>query len=235
MAEDIGLPTPRRALVVTPHPDDAEIGCGGTIARWVREGAEVFVLLATNGDKGTDDPSMTSERLAEIREREQEEASRALGVREVVFLGYPDGYLEDDHDFRARVVREIRRLRPEVVLTTDPFRRNFYLHRDHRICGLVTMDACFPYARDRLHYPQHEREGLRPHKVRTLLFWGSEDPDTYVDITPTIDLKIKALLCHRSQIKGWDVEEWVRRFARGHGERAGVDYAEAFRRMDFRD
>ena len=225
---------PDRAIVVTPHPDDAEIGCGGTIARWIREGTRVLYVLCTNGDKGSGDPDMTSQRLAEIREREQAEAAEALGVEEVVYLRYPDGGLEDTSEFRGHLVRAIRRFRPQTALCPDPFRTSFYLHRDHRICGQVTMDAVFPYARDRLHYPEHEAEGLEPYKVADVLFWGTETPDTYVDVTDTIQAKIDALKKHASQLGDNDpseIDEFIRGHAQRSGERADVPYAEAFRRV----
>lgn len=227
---------PETALVVTPHPDDAEIGCGGTVAKWIAEGTAVYYVLCTNGDKGTSDPNLTSARLAEIREREQAEAADVLGVREVVYLGYPDGALEDTADFRGRLVHAIRKFKPDAVLATDPHRRGFYLHRDHRMCGIVTMDAVFPYARDRLHYPEHEKEGLQPHKAGDVLFWGTEEPDTFVDITDTIELKIESLKKHASQISSedGDVGDFIRASARRAGQRADVPYAESFRRIRIR-
>ena len=229
---------PEIALVVTPHPDDAEIGCGGTIAKWIAEGTAVYYVLCTNGDKGTSDPDLTSERLAAIREREQAEAAAVLGVREVVYLRYPDGALEDTAEFRGRLVRAIRKFKPDAVFATDPHRRGFYLHRDHRMCGTVTMDAVFPYARDRLHYPEHiEKEGLRTHKATDVLFWGTEEPDTFIDITETIDLKIESLKKHASQVSsddGADVGDFIRAAARRAGERAGAPYAESFRRIRIR-
>ena len=229
---------PERVLVVTPHPDDAEIGCGGTVAKWISEGSEVFYVLCTNGDKGTSDPDMTTDRLAEIREREQQDAADYLGVSEVVYFGYPDGYLEDDHDFRGRLVREIRRLKPDVLFTTDPYRRSFYLHRDHRMCGQVSMDAVYPYSRDRLHYPAHEQEGLESHKVGDLYFWGTEAPDEFIDISDWVENKVEALKKHVSQVGGddreGDVGDFLRANARRMGERAGVPYAEGFRRVRLR-
>ena len=228
---------PDRAMVVTPHPDDAEIGCGGTVAQWIREGTRVVYVLCTNGDKGSGDPDMTSERLAEIREREQGEAAALLGVEEVIYLRYPDGGLEDTSEFREHLVRAIRKHRPQVVLCPDPHRTTFYLHRDHRICGQVTMDAVFPYARDRLHYPEHEREGLAPHKVGEVLFWGTETPDEYIDVTDTIQAKIDALRKHDSQVGDNDpkeLDEFIRAHARRTGERADVPYAESFRRIQIR-
>ena len=234
------LETPKSALVVTPHPDDAEIGCGGTVARWVGEGAEVYYVLCTNGDKGSSDPEMTSERLAEIRAAEQLEATRTLGVKEVVMLGYPDGELEDTREFRKQLVRAIRRFKPQVVLCPDPFRSTFYWHRDHRICGQVTADAVFPYARDRLHfYELLKEEELEPHKVGTLLLWGADHPDTYTDISQTLETKVEALYCHTSQVGGLknpigEAAPWLRESARRNGEKVGYQYAEAFRAVHFR-
>ena len=229
---------PETALVVTPHPDDAEIGCGGTVAKWIAEGTKVYYVLCTNGDKGTSDPDLTSERLAQIREREQAEAADVLGISEVVYLRYPDGALEDTAEFRGRLVHAIRKFKPDAVFATDPHRRGFYLHRDHRMCGMVTMDAVFPYARDRLHYPEHiERDGLDTHKVGDVLFWGTEEPDTFVDISDTIELKIASLKKHASQVSsddGVDVGEFVRANARRIGQRADMPYAESFRRIHIR-
>lgn len=228
------METPKRVLVVSPHPDDAEAGCGGTIARWVREGAEVFYVLCTDGGKGTSDPDMTPERLAAIREQEQAEAAKVLGVKEVVYLRHPDGELEDSKLFRGQLVREIRRLQPDVVLTTDPYRRTSSTHRDHRMAGQVTLDACFPYARDRLHFPEHEKEGLKPHKVGAILFWGAEEPQEFVDITDTIERKGESLSKHTSQFNGRVQDEFVKRNAKAMGERCGLPFAEGFRKLEFR-
>ena len=220
-------------MVFTPHPDDSEFGAAGTIARWVAEGREVFYVICTNGDKGSADPEMTSERLAAIREQEEREAAAVLGVKEVVFLRYPDGGLEDTLEFRGRIVRCIREFRPEVVLTSDPYRRYIW-HRDHRITGRVVLDAVFPYARDRLSYPEHEAEGLKPHKVREVYLWGSEDPDTFIDISQTFDTKIAALRCHRSQISeqfSQTMEQRMRERAAALGKESGMPLAEAFHKV----
>jgi LmbE family N-acetylglucosaminyl deacetylase len=228
------LPTPKRALVVFAHPDDAEFGCAGTVARWAREGTYVVYVAATSGDHGTNDRSLTPERLAAIREEEQVAAARVLGVREVVFLRYPDGGLEDTKDLRGKIVREIRRVRPDVVLTSEPFPRRRFSHRDHRIIGLVTMDACFPYARDHLYYPEHLQEGLETHKVTAVLFWGPEEADVFSDITQTLDVKLRALSCHKSQFNDFaGVAERVQGWARLQGQAAEVPYAEAFRKVEF--
>lgn len=233
-----GFDTPQRAMLVIPHPDDGESGCGGTVAKWVRQGTRVLYVVCTNGDKGTSDPEMTMERLAEVREQEQREAAGVLGVHEVVFLRYGDGELEDTWEFRERVVREIRRFRPEVVLAMDPHRLS-HTHRDHRISGTVAMDACFPYARDRLHFDHHEREGLEAWKVPTVLLWGSDNPDVAMDIGETLPVKTMALAKHRSQLsmEPPEMEEFMKRWARRAAERtngAGYEYAEVFRKVSFR-
>ena len=224
-------------MVVTPHPDDAEISCGGTVANWIRQGTSVYYVLCSDGSKGTEDPDMTPERLAKIRYDEQMEAAKTLGVKEVVALGYPDGELEDTREFRGHLVRALRRFRPEVVICPDPYRRSFYFHRDHRIVGQVTQDAVFPYARDRLHFPEHEAEGLSPHKTGTLMFWGPEEIETYVDISESMDIKADALRCHRSQLGGLAEDEsigWLRSWCAEMGKKAGYAYAEGYRVVRFR-
>ena len=227
---------PERAMLVIPHPDDAEGGVGGTVAKWVAEGTEVVFVLCTNGDKGTSDPEMTTEKLGAIREKEQAAAAAALGVKEVIYLRYGDGELDDTAKFRGELVRAIRKHRPDVVFCTDPFRQTFYLHRDHRISGQVTLDAVFPYARDFLHYNEHIQEGLETHKVGDILMWGTEHPDTFIDITDTIDNKINALKKHASQVagSGRDVDRFVKVNAQNQGQMANMPYAEGFKRIRFR-
>ena len=190
---------PAYAMVVTPHPDDAEYGIAGTVARWVKEGKDVVYVVCTNGDKGTSDINMKPEALAGIREQEQLDAARVLGVREVIFLRHPDQGLEDTAEFRKQIVRLIRMYRPDIVATTDPYLR-YVWHRDHRIAGQVVLDAVFPYARDFLSYPDLMLDGLHPHKVKEVLLWGSEEINYRSDITDTLDLKIAALRCHKSQV-----------------------------------
>ena len=227
---------PERAMLVIPHPDDAEGGVGGTVAKWVAEGTEVVFVLCTNGDKGTSDPEMTTEKLAAIRESEQAAAAASLGVKEVIYLRYGDGELNDTAKFRGELVRAIRKHKPDVVFCTDPFRQTFYLHRDHRVSGQVTLDAVFPYARDFLHYHEHIKEGLETHKVADVLMWGTEHPDTFIDITDTIEDKINALKKHASQVagSGRDVDRFVKVNAQNQGQMANMPYAEGFRRIQFR-
>ena len=235
------IETPERAMVVIPHPDDGESGCAGTVAKWVSHGCHVCYVLTTNGDKGTSDPEMTSERLAAIREKEQRGAASVLGVDEVVFLGHGDGELEDTREFRGEIVREIRRFRPDVVLAMDPVRREGHSHRDHRVSGQVTLDACYPFARDRLHFPEHLAEGLETHKVGTVLLWSTENPDVVVDIADTLGRKTEALAAHESQLSAdmVRVEGMAKRRAQSAASEAAdhgfkLEYAEVFRRIVFR-
>jgi LmbE family N-acetylglucosaminyl deacetylase len=229
---------PRRALVVTPHPDDAEGGCGGTTAKWVKEaGTEVVVVLCTNGDKGTSDRERTPQELAAIREREQQAASDVLGVKEVVFLSHPDGGLEDTILFRGQIVREIRRHRPEVVICIDPYRSVSHTHRDHRMSGQVALDAAFSYAWSHLHFPEQiTQEGLEPHQVKEAYLWGSETPDVFVDIENYLDLKVESLNKHASQFSHRDPSDRHKRVREGaarHAKTVDLPYAEGFRRIRF--
>lgn len=224
----------KRVLVAVAHPDDAEFGCGGAVAKWVKEGKEVAYLIITNGDKGSADRRMTSERLAKIRAEEQLNAARILGVERVEFLGYPDGELEDTRDTRRAVTAWIRRLRPDLVVTQNPNRTpNLYAsHRDHRVTGSIVLDCVYPLARDHLAFPELLAQGLEPHKVREVYLMGWEEPDVVVDISDTIELKLKALACHASQMGDFSrVEARVRERAAGIGKSKGYAYAEAFYRI----
>jgi len=225
---------PAHMMVVTPHPDDAEYGVAGTVARCIKEGKEVVYVVCTNGDKGSGDQHMDPEELAKIREREQLAAARLLGVREVQFLRYPDQGLEDTPEFRKAIVRMIRIYRPETVATADPYRRYIW-HRDHRITGQVTLDAVFPYARDYLSYPELIREGLQPHKVKEVLLWGSENINYRSDITATFKTKLAALQCHKSQVghlPPGELEERLRQRHRSMAEGEDFKLVEGFHRAE---
>jgi LmbE family N-acetylglucosaminyl deacetylase len=225
---------PAQVMVVTPHPDDAEYGVAGTVARWAREGKDIVYVVCTNGDKGASDANIKPEEVAKTREREQLAAAKLLGVREVIFLRHPDQGLEDTPEFRKELVRLIRTYRPETVVTADPYRRYIW-HRDHRITGRVTLDAVFPYARDRLAYPDLLEEGLAPHKVREVLLWASEDPNYRSDITDTFDMKVAALRCHESQIgrvPSPELEKWLRQRQEEMAEGEDFELAEAFHREE---
>ncbi len=223
-----------QVMVITPHPDDAEYGVAGTVARWTREEKDVIYAVCTNGNKGTSDTSMKPEELTRIREQEQLAAAKLLAVREVIFLRYPDQTLEDTPEFRKEIVRLIRMYQPETVVTADPYRRYIW-HRDHRITGQVTLDAVFPYARDFFSYPDLLEQGLQPHKVKEVLLWGSEDPNYRSNITDTFSIKLAALYCHKSQVESHpflDIEKWLRHRAKEMAEGEDYELAEAFHRVE---
>ena len=224
--------TQQTVLVVTPHPDDAEGGAGGTIAKWTSEGKKVVLVVCTNGDKGTSDRTITPGELAEIREQEQLEAARVLDISEVVFLRFPDQNLEDCVDFRKALVRQIRRHRPDLVLTIDP-NRPYIRHRDHYMTGRVTLDAVFPYARDHLAFPDLLDEGLEPFNVREVWLFRSETPDTYIDITDTFETKMDSLYCHVSQMSRPKEVASARSRERAAetGKAIGGGLAESFKRI----
>ncbi|GIX47936.1 MAG: GlcNAc-PI de-N-acetylase [Candidatus Tectimicrobiota bacterium] len=226
-------------VVFGAHPDDLDWGSGGTVARWAREGKEVYYVLATSGENGEDHLNgrvLPAPEMAELRQAEQRQAAAVLGVKDVIFLGQPDGKVQPSLAFRDQIVNVLRRLRPHIVVSLDPGHwafDNFRLyHPDHRAMALAVYDAIYPAAGTATYRPQPD-EGWPPHKVREVYFTGSSHPDTYVDITHTIDLKIQALSCHRSQITNpVALAQHVREVAARYGERIGCRYAEAFRRLD---
>jgi len=222
-----------RVMVVTAHPDDSEFGAGGTVAKLVKEGREVSYLIVTNGDKGSSDRTMTPERLVKIRAEEQRNAARVLGVESVTFLGYPDGEVEDSRALRRDVAREIRRTRPDLLICQNPQRtRNLFAsHRDHRVVGGVALDCVYPLVRDHMAFPELLPE-FQPHKVREVYVMGWDDPEVVVDITETMDLKLKALACHASQFEKFEViEQRVRERCAELGQRSGCAFAETFGRI----
>jgi LmbE family N-acetylglucosaminyl deacetylase len=224
----------QQVMVVTAHPDDSEFGCGGTVAKLAREGKRVTYCVVTNGNKGSSDRTMTPERLARIREEEQRNAARVLGVETVEFLGFADGELENTRESRMAVCASIRRHRPDLIICQNPNRtKNFGAsHRDHRIAAGITLDVVYPLARDHMAFPELLAQGLEPHKVKEVhLMWWNE-PEVVVDITDTIDLKIKALTCHVSQIKDMEtLEKRIRERGAELGQPKGYAYAETFDRI----
>ena len=226
------MTTQAQVLVTIPHPDDAESRMAGTVARWAREGKDIIYVVCTNGDKGTNHPNMELEELARVRKQEQLAAADVLGVKEVVFLRYPDQSLEDTPEFRKEIVRLIRMYKPDTVVTVDPH-RGYLDHRDHRITAQVTLDAVFPYARGVHSYPDLLEQGLQPHRVKEMLFCGTEDPNYYIDITDTIDIKLAALRCHKSQVGDRpELGERIRQRARMSAEGQDYELAEAFHREE---
>lgn len=199
----------RHIMAIFAHPDDPEFFCGATIARWAAEGAHLTFVLATSGDKGSADPEMTSERLAAIREEEECSAANVLGVKEVIFLRYPDGELQPDLRLRRDITRLLRMKQPETVITCDPtvvyWPNGGINHPDHRAIGTAVLDAVYPTARDRLNFIELERdEGLATHKVRYVYLAGTPDPNVRMDVTDHVETKIRALREHKSQIADMD-------------------------------
>ncbi|MDF1553962.1 MAG: PIG-L family deacetylase [Deferrisomatales bacterium] len=224
---------PIHALVIAAHPDDAEFGAAGTVAVWTSEGRRVVYVVCTSGEKGTNDRAVAPADLARAREQEQRDAAAVLGVAEVIHLRYPDQGLEDTTGFRKELVREIRRWRPHIVVTSDPYRRYLW-HRDHRVVGQVVLDAVFPFARDHLAYPDLLEAGLEPHKVAEVWCFGAEDVNHRVDVTATFERKVEALLQHRSQVAAMGIPDLpgrLRRFCREMAAGSEFELAEAYHRV----
>jgi LmbE family N-acetylglucosaminyl deacetylase len=221
------------ALVIAAHPDDGDFGCAGYSSQLASKGWDVYFLVCTNGAKGTDDRSMTRERLIALRREEQREACRRMGVRDAFFLDNEDGELTYDRALLESVVRLIRRLRPHTVITHDPtdiiIRDSFINHPDHRATGTATLDAVYPTARDHLNFPEHLAEGLEPHKVREVLLWSSNQPNFDVDISSMVDMKIFALSAHVTQ---FGKQEDFASFSRERWKSEDGRYLERFRRIE---
>ena len=220
-----------RVLVVAAHPDDPEFLAGGTIGRLVKGGRDVAYVIVTNGDKGSGDRNVTSEQLVPVRQDEQRRAAQVLGVARVEFLGYEDGDLEDTRDLRRDITREIRRWRPDLIITLSP-RRAYdhfaFWHRDHRITGRVLLDCVYPLARDHLAFPELLPE-YEPHKVREVYLIQWEQPRVIIDITDTMELKLEAIRCHASQVADFKAfETRMRDRAVTLGKDKGYPYAEGF-------
>ena len=220
------------------HPDDAEFMCGGTVARWAREGCEVHYVVVTDGSAGSNDPGVTREELRPIREREQRDAAAILGVASVMMLGEVDGTLEVNLDTRRKVCREVRRLRPEVIVAPDPSRLwtgNYVNHWDHKQAGLLALTVVMPDAPTRPMFPELLEEGLEPFEVPEL-WLASDGPDAFVDITDTIETKLAALAAHVSQGTA-EAEPWVRKRAEELAALSGLGctYAEGFKALRFVD
>ena len=220
-------------MFIFAHPDDIEFGSAGTAARWVQGGAEVAYLLLTSGDVGIADLSLTRAEATAIREQEQRDAAAAVGVQEVVFLREPDGLLVNTLELRRRLVREIRRFRPEVVVCGDPtawFVDATYInHPDHRAAASAALEAVFPAAGQPHLFQELVGEGLSAHKVRKVYVEGWGGGDTWVNTSSTIDLKIAALRCHVSQMREWDPEPMLRQWSAEAAKGKEMAYAETFR------
>ncbi len=224
---------PESAMAIVAHPDDIEFGCAGTMARWAKLGVRTCYVLCTSGEVGIDTPGMTKEKATEIREAEALAAAEIAGVKDVIFLREPDGLLQPTLDLRRKLVREIRRFHPEVIITFDPGTiiagDDYINHPDHRAASIGAVDAAFPASGQPLLYPEMAAEGLRPHKVRKvyIVAWGQAD--TWVNISQTIDIKIAALRAHASQMGDWDPTERIKEWAAGRAKGKEMDYAEGYK------
>jgi len=229
---------PRIVLGVAAHPDDLDFSAAGTMAKFAREGAEVHYLILTDGGKGTADTHLSSQELTAIRHKEQQAACKALGCTDVQFLDYPDGGLEVTMQLKKDIVKAIRTVRPDVVITMDPTMvyavgRGFINHPDHRAAGQATLDAVFPLARDHLAFPELYEAGYKPHKTATVLLTNFERNEYFVDISNTIEQKIAALAAHSSQVSDIaTIQKRMKDLAASLGKEHGYEYAECFVRVD---
>ncbi len=233
--------TPKIAMSIHAHPDDQEFSVGGTLARWAQAGCEIISVIITSGDSGSNDPAKDGshkQELAELREKEQLAANAVLGIKQTVFLHYPDGELEPTITLRKDLTRVIRQFKPDTVVTGNPegwFYGDEYLnHPDHRAAAQAACEAVFPSAGTRLIFADLLAAGYEPHDVRRLYIHGTEHPNTWVDISETMDTKIQALQQHASQIDPNEVGQWLTEWAKEDGKDHDMQYAESFRVMILR-
>ena len=229
---------PAVAMSIHAHPDDQEFTVAGTLAKWAQAGCRVITVCLTRGGAGSNKSTpagMTRERLGEIREEEQRRACKVLGVAETIFLDYEDGMLQPSLALRRDLTRLVRRHRPDAVVCGDPTVRfyggRYMNHPDHRVAGDVALDAVFPSAETRLIFPELLDEGLEPHHVSRVFLHSAQEPDAYVDIAGTLELKLAALREHKSQMGDWDPKDMIAAWAREQGRRRGLRAAESYRLM----
>ncbi len=230
---------PESALAVFAHPDDIEFSCAGTLARWANAGSRIRYVVCTSGQVGIRNSKTSPEQATQIRESEQRKAAEIAGAEDVVFLGERDGILVADLELRKKIVREIRRFRPEVLLCADPTivfaNENYINHPDHRAAGLAALEAVFPAAGQPNVFEELAGEGLEAHKTRKVYVSSFSQGDTWVDITDTIDTKVAALMAHESQMKemqelgSWDAGERIREWAAENGKGKEMAFAEVFK------
>lgn len=232
---------PKRAMSIHAHPDDQEFSIGGTLARWAQAGCEIISVIVTSGDSGSNDATKDGSykpELASLREMEQLAANTVLGIKETIFLHYPDGELEPSIALRRDLTRIIRQFKPDTVSTGNPegwFYGDEYLnHPDHRAAAQAACEAVFPSAGTRLIFPDLLTAGYEPHDVRRLYIHGTEKSNTWVDITETMDVKIRALQQHASQVDPEEVGKWMTDWAEEEAKDRGMKYAESFRVMILR-
>ena len=230
-----------KAMVVVAHADDAEFGCSGSVAKLCAEGWEVVYVMCTDGSKGSSDPEMTREKLAGIRRKEQIDAGKVLGLKDVAFLDNEDSLLQPTLEVRRDIAREIRRHKPDVLICPYPIRTMDGSwgvgHPDHIAAGEAALSAVFPTARDHMSFPELLEEGLEPHKVAEVWIMGHPEPDHWVDVTDHLETSIKSLKQHVSQVSGMDEDRVNQVMREGRRERAkghGMQYAESFKRITMR-
>jgi LmbE family N-acetylglucosaminyl deacetylase len=225
---------PESAMAIYAHPDDIEFACAGTMARWAKEGARISYVIVTNGDVGIADPTISKSEAVKIRQQEARDAADIAGATEVIFAGEHDGMLQPTLELRKKLVREIRRFKPEVVITSDPTvvlaSEQYINHPDHRAASTAALDAVFPAAGQPNLFEEIEAEdGYKAHKPRKVFISSWSNQDTFINIDETIDTKIKALKAHKSQMEGWDpeprIKEWTAEIAKGKE----MNYAEGYR------
>ncbi len=232
---------PKVILAIGAHPDDIDFGCVGSLATFAKEGADIYYLVCTDGNRGSRHHAIDNDVLVEARHKEQQVAADVVGVKEIFFLNEEDGNLIANLEFKEKIVKIIRKIKPDMVFTHDPdwiYRLNsddeyaFINHNDHRQTGIATLDAVYPLSRDLASFPDHSNEGLTPHTVHEVFVYWPKNPNYFIDISETIDKKVEAIKAHASQLD--DPEEtgqWMKNLAAEEGQKNGVKFAESFTRL----
>ncbi len=230
---------PPRAMFIFAHPDDIEFVAGGTAALWAKHGSEIVYVMVTDGNVGSHEEEMTTDKLIQTRRDEQRKAAEIAGVKACIFLGYHDGLVEATLSLRKELVRLIRQYKPNAVVCFDPtdfFISETYInHPDHRAVGKAAVEAVFPASEMHLLYPELEAEGLTPHKPNYVYVTSSGSSNYYVDVTEVMDIRLEALKQHKSQFGDWDPSEMVFEWNSEAGKKVGVKYAESFRRITLKE
>lgn len=223
---------PFRAMAIMAHPDDIEVNCAGTIAKWRDAGAEITYILVTDGASGSNDEGVNPHELAALREREQQSAAELLNVSSVIFLRHRDTTLEPTMALRKQLTRLIRQYKPHRLVTHDPakiYLEDYYInHPDHRATGEAAIYAAFPSSESRLAFPELLDEGILPHKVPEIWLSLPEQANHYEDITGYWNIKEQAMRTHQSQI-GDDTLTWIKERNQQWGKRINTDFAEEYR------
>jgi LmbE family N-acetylglucosaminyl deacetylase len=231
---------PKVVLGIAAHPDDLDFGASGSMAKWASQGAKCYYILCTDGSKGSDDPNLTSAQLVETRKTEQEAAAKIIGLEKVYYLDHEDGLLENTIELKKQLVRIIREVKPDTMVTMNPdmlfsVEAGYINHPDHRAASQAALDAIFPLSRDRLSFPDLAAAGYAAHKTPTVLLMSfGQGANFWVDISTTLEQKLAALRAHDSQGAGSEetqamVAEWTKAAGAEHGS---MQHAESFIRLD---